>query len=60
MRDVITGLADWRGPKILTRQDWIHRFSPSELAEIEFAMASAQRAGKTLETLTREIGRAHV
>ena len=54
MRDVITGLADWRGPKILTRQDWIHRFSPSELAEIEFAMASAQRAGKTLETLTRE------
>ena len=46
--------ADWRGPDLATRTDWIHRFTPSEVAEINAALRHARAAGKTLPTLTRE------
>jgi hypothetical protein len=54
MARLIEGPADWRGPALAKSQDWIHDWSSGEIAEIEQALASAQAAGKTLETLTRE------
>ncbi len=40
------GPADWRGPDMAARSDWIERLSPSEVAEIEAAAAPiAQREG---------------
>ena len=50
----IESRADWRGPEITKRQDWIHRFSAAEIVELEGAYATACRRGKTLATLTAE------
>ena len=46
--------ADWRGSDLEKREDWIHRFTPAEVAEISAALAHARSLGKTMETLTRE------
>ena len=54
MPGVINGPADWRGPDIEKRTDWIHNFSPSEIREIMDASAHAKAKGATLPTLTRE------
>ena len=54
MATLITGPADWRGPDLVKSRDWIHDWTPAEIAEIEFAFATARERGKTLETLTRE------
>ena len=51
---IIESRADWRGPELAKRQDWIHRFSAAEIAEIKAAYETAQRRGKTLATLTVE------
>lgn len=46
--------ADWRGPALLQRTDWIHHFNSAEIAEIESALAYAKSNGATLATLSRE------
>src|SRR2546427_857197 len=46
--------AAWRGPELAAARDWIHEFSPDEIAEIEEALRSAKAGGKTLDTLTKE------
>ena len=46
--------ADWRGPDLATRVDWIHHFTSAEVAEINAALHHAHAAGKTLPTLTCE------
>lgn len=46
--------ADWRGSELANRTDWIHRFAPSEVAEIRAALQHARALGKTLPTLTRD------
>ena len=54
MHKIIEGPAAWRGPELAASRDWIHEFSPAEIAEIETALRSAKARGKTLDTLTRE------
>jgi hypothetical protein len=51
---IIESPADWRGPEIAARQDWIHRFTAAEIAELDAAHETARRRGKTLATLTAE------
>ena len=46
--------ADWRGPALIKRDDWIHVLEPEEIAEIEAALAGARARGVTLASLTRE------
>lgn len=50
----IVSPADWRGPALLERTDWVHRFTPAEIAEIEAALASAKARGLGLADITRE------
>jgi hypothetical protein len=45
--------ADWRGSELSKREDWIHRFTSSEVAEIIDALGHARAKGKTLPTLTQ-------
>ena len=54
MHTIIAGPAGWRGSELAAARDWIHEFSPDEIAEIEEALRVAKARGKTLETLTRE------
>ena len=54
MARIIEGAADWRGPDMAKSTAWIHDWTKDEIAEIERAFASASKAGKTLDTLTRE------
>jgi hypothetical protein len=53
MRTSIAGPAAWRGPDLAASRDWIHEFTPAEVAEIESAVRSAKACGKTLDTLTK-------
>jgi len=46
--------ADWRGPDLAQRSDWIHHFTPAEVSEISAALRHARALGKTMPTLTRE------
>ena len=39
----ISGPSAWRGRDMAEREDWIYHLSPSEVREIEDAMASVQR-----------------
>ncbi|MGH7032598.1 MAG: TauD/TfdA family dioxygenase [Stellaceae bacterium] len=54
MTKLITGPSDWRGSALAASSEWIHDWTPSEIAEIEAAFAAACERGKTLETLERE------
>jgi hypothetical protein len=54
MHSVIESPADWRGPDVAKRTDWIHEFTPEEIAEIESATRHALASGKTLESLTKD------
>ena len=47
----IGGPASWRGPDIEDATSWVHHFSDSEIEEIESALVSAERAGRTLDDL---------
>lgn len=52
MRTPIHEPCNWRAADVAADTSWIHRFSASELAEIDAALRHAQARGKTLETLT--------
>lgn len=54
MYRIIEGPAAWRGSELAAADDWIHEFSPQEIAEIESALHGAKAAGTTLETLSRD------
>jgi len=45
---VIVSNADWRGKEMTARNDWVHRFTEGELAEIENALRTFQKTGKTI------------
>ena len=53
MHPIIESPADWRGPQLVARTDWIHTFSATEIADIEAALKTARSRGRTLETLTK-------
>lgn len=42
IKHAIVSPADWRGPDILKREDWIHHLSESEITEIERALVNAK------------------
>lgn len=50
----VESAADWRGAEMVQRTDWIHTFTPDEIAEIEAATEHALAAGKTIPTLRKE------
>jgi hypothetical protein len=54
MHPIIEGPGDWRGPEIAQSRDWIHDFSPDEIAEIEAALRHARAVGRTMATLTKD------
>lgn len=45
MRGIIHSPADWRGPQMAASQDWVHRFTGAELAEVDAALRHARAAG---------------
>jgi len=54
MVDIINSPADWRGPDMLQRKDWIYEISPSEKSEILAALSSAKAKGISFETMTAD------
>jgi hypothetical protein len=54
MHGIVNSAADWRGPEMVARTDWIHTFTPAEIAEIEAATKHAVDAGKSLPDLRKE------
>ena len=53
-RASITSPADWRATEIASRDDWIHRLSDPEIAEMEAALASVKQQGLGIAEVTRE------
>ena len=51
-KQAIVSPADWRGTEILTRGDWIHILSDSEIAEIEQALRHAKEHNIGIESLS--------
>ena len=54
MVDIINSPADWRGPDMLKRTDWIHHISAAEKDEILAALGSVHANGVSFETITAE------
>jgi hypothetical protein len=54
MASLIDSPADWRGPDISRRKDWIHPLDAEEVREIEQAVASAHRRGLDIAQIDRE------
>lgn len=50
----IGGVAAWTGADMATRSDWIVTFSPTELAEIDAAIAEHHQAGRAMGEITPE------
>lgn len=46
MRQPIQGPAHWKAAEIAARTDWVHHFTPAELAEIDAGLRTAQSRGK--------------
>ncbi len=53
-RHPIASPADWRGPDLLKRSDWIHPLTFNEIVEIEEALQTAKARGVTLASLEKE------
>jgi hypothetical protein len=51
---VIESAADWRGPELMKRTDWIHELSSQEIAEIEAAFRSVREKGIAIGEVDRE------
>jgi hypothetical protein len=44
----------WYGPQMAARTDWIHRFSDTELAELDAAVMAADASGRDILEIGRE------
>ena len=51
---IIVSPADWRGPELLARTDWVHRLSAIEIGEIDHALDNAKSRGIGIADVTRE------
>ena len=51
---IVNSPAEWRGPEMARRTDWIHRFTPAEVAEIDAALRHARARGATFDSMTKE------
>lgn len=54
MPAIVDSPADWRGPELAARSDWIHRLDGTEVEEIEASLAHALNAGTPLPEMTAE------
>ncbi len=54
LREPSTPPAAWRGPDLAASDDWIHRLSPEEVADLDAALARARASRKPREGLTPE------
>ena len=54
MNGIIESAADWRGPDIIKRNDWIHHVSAQEADEVRRSLARAKADGISFDTITRE------
>jgi hypothetical protein len=43
----------WTGPEVAARRDWIHELSPTEIDELDRAVAHARATGRSLAQLSR-------
>ena len=48
-----SGPAEWRGPEMAARDDWLYSFSEAEIAEIEAAVAGVRARGLDIIDVTR-------
>ncbi len=53
-REPLKTPATWRGPKLRGSDDWLHRLTPDEVADLEHGLAHARATGKPMTELTRE------
>lgn len=44
----------WRGPELLTNDDWIRRLTPRQVGDLENALEVAKASGKPMVELTRD------
>lgn len=44
----------WYGQDLAARTDWLHRFTPAEIAELDRAVAQAEASGREIIDLRRE------
>lgn len=51
---LIESPADWRGPGLLQRSDWLHTFSGADIDEIDHALRSLHARGLDIGQITRE------
>ena len=49
----ITGPCAWTGPEMMRRSDWLHVFTPAEIAEIEAAVAAVKARGLSILDVTQ-------
>jgi hypothetical protein len=55
MRETINVPANWKAAEVMQRTaEWVHTLSNAEIAEIQAALAEAQRRGKVISNLERE------
>ncbi len=54
MSRIIQNNADWRGPDVIKRTDWIHEVSAAENQEVLTSLAKVKSAGINFDTITRE------
>ena len=52
-RPLITGRSAWTGAELRRRDDWIYRLSPTEIGEIDTAVAAVRARGLELAEITR-------
>lgn len=52
--ELVCSAADWRGPALARRTDWVHPFTPAQLDEIDAALARVEAAGLGLAEMTRD------
>ena len=50
----IVSPADWRGPDLIKRTDWVHQFTEEDVAEIDRALTNAKARGLSLDDVSRE------
>ena len=54
MPGVINDEADWRGPDLAARSDWLRPLKPGHIAEIGRALETFEATGKSIGEMTRE------